>query len=500
MKIKGIGAQKAQMAQGVSQAGQSESNAGTDLSLRQEFHAALANFAGRAATNSSSSQLALSTFDVAPIPTQTRDLFERPREQRPALPADQATQLSAQELPADSGASQDRDLSDRNQAATDAGPEQQEQIATEAEVSATDDAVEVPAAASAPVVATAQAAAPAAVAKAGAEAPPEVMEGETPLASNLEQANSSAPQTNGKKSDYSADNAAKQGKNQPQTALEATTESTAQPLPQVNGSPVVQVTKPNASEDAESRGLLAAGQQAKTADSSLTAALAAMISQRVSTAGSASGATSDGARDAVSRITSPSASGRNEVGGQSAPNIRIDQGLRGEFSKNAEQVTKPSRIQPSKLLERIEATLKEAARSRDGKTISLRLDPPDLGAVKVDVTIRDGGLHARVTADNAQVASVIREKAYELQSMLRKLGLAVEKVTISVHEGMSSPQGEFSQGFADTGNSRSQNQEKPREFKDFSVGSSFASPEQVATPAVGAHGSAKQELPSGWVA
>jgi hypothetical protein len=84
--------------------------------------------------------------------------------------------------------------------------------------------------------------------------------------------------------------------------------------------------------------------------------------------------------------------------------------------------------------------------------------------------------------------------------MLRKLGLAVEKVTISVHEGMSSPQGEFSQGFADTGNSRSQNQEKPREFKDFSVGSSFASPEQVATPAVGAHGSAKQELPSGWVA
>jgi hypothetical protein len=114
--------------------------------------------------------------------------------------------------------------------------------------------------------------------------------------------------------------------------------------------------------------------------------------------------------------------------------------------------------------------------------------------------MREGGLHARVTAENSQVASVIREKAYELQSMLRKLGLAVEKVTVSVHEGMFSPQGEFSQGFADTGNSRSQNQEKPREFREFNVGSSFALTEQVGPPAVGAHGGAKQELPSGWVA
>lgn len=500
MKIKGIGAQKAQIAQGVSQVGQSESNTGTDLSLRQEFHAALANFAGRAATNSGSNQLALSTFDVAPIPTQTRDLFERPREQRPALPSDQATQLSAQELPNDSGASQDRDLSDRNQTATSAAPEQEEQKATEAEVSVTDDAAEVPAAASAQVVASAQAAAPAAGAKAAAEAPPEGIDGATPLASSLEQAKSSAPQANGKQSDYSADHAEKQGENQPQTALEATTESSAQPLPQATASQLAPGTQSNTGEDAESRGLLAAGQPAKTADSSLTAALAAMISQRVSAAGGASGAASEGARDAVSRISSSSAIGRNESGGQSFPNVRVDQGLRGEFSKNAEQVTKPSRIQPSKLLERIEATLKEAARSRDGKTISLRLDPPDLGAVKVDVTMREGGLHARVTAENSQVASVIREKAYELQSMLRKLGLAVEKVTISVHEGMSSPQGEFSQGFADTGNSRSQNQEKPREFKEFNLGSSFALSEQVATPAVRAHGSAKQELPSGWVA
>ena len=92
----------------------------------------------------------------------------------------------------------------------------------------------------------------------------------------------------------------------------------------------------------------------------------------------------------------------------------------------------------NRTLERVESALKEAARSRDGKTLSFRLDPPQLGQVKVDVSLKDGALHARMTPENQQVATLLRERAPELQSTFRRLGLNVETVTVSVGNESSS--------------------------------------------------------------
>lgn len=87
---------------------------------------------------------------------------------------------------------------------------------------------------------------------------------------------------------------------------------------------------------------------------------------------------------------------------------------------------------PIKMIERIEQALKEAIRAKDGKSISLRLDPPQLGSVRVEVTFRDGALHARVTAENHQVNQLIRERIHELHAALRKLGLNINDVTVAV--------------------------------------------------------------------
>jgi|LakMenEpi03Aug12_release.lakeMendotaPanAssembly.Ray.scaffolds.fasta_scaffold09525_11 flagellar hook-length control protein FliK len=97
--------------------------------------------------------------------------------------------------------------------------------------------------------------------------------------------------------------------------------------------------------------------------------------------------------------------------------------------RSAKQLTRP---QLRRMLDRVESTLKEAARSRDGKTISLRLDPVQLGRVKVDVSLREGTLHARITPENQQVLVALREHSHELQSALRKLGLNVDSVTVTV--------------------------------------------------------------------
>jgi flagellar hook-length control protein FliK len=88
--------------------------------------------------------------------------------------------------------------------------------------------------------------------------------------------------------------------------------------------------------------------------------------------------------------------------------------------------------QMARMLERVQSTLTEAAKARDGKTISLRLDPANLGRVKVDVSLKEGTLHARIIPENQQVMTALREHAHELQGALRKLGLDVDSVTVTV--------------------------------------------------------------------
>lgn len=89
----------------------------------------------------------------------------------------------------------------------------------------------------------------------------------------------------------------------------------------------------------------------------------------------------------------------------------------------------------ARAFEKVEAVLKEVARSRDGKTISVRLDPPSLGRVRVDVTLRDGALHARITAEAPEVNQMLRDRAGDLQLVLRRMGMNLDRVSVSVGSG-----------------------------------------------------------------
>jgi flagellar hook-length control protein FliK len=101
------------------------------------------------------------------------------------------------------------------------------------------------------------------------------------------------------------------------------------------------------------------------------------------------------------------------------------------------------------MMERIETALKEAARSRDGKTITLRLDPMQLGQVKCDVSMRDGLLHARITPQNPDVVNTVREHSHELQTALRRLGLNVDRVSVQVVSEKDPGSFAQNQGFLD---------------------------------------------------
>lgn len=134
------------------------------------------------------------------------------------------------------------------------------------------------------------------------------------------------------------------------------------------------------------------------------------------------------------------------TGNGSGHDVSLEQSTRrGETAEKAE--TPLSQRATLRTLEKVEQALKEIAKSKDGKTISMRLDPPELGSLKIDVTMRDGLLHARIAADNTQVSQMLREKAHEIQRNLRELGLNVDQVSVSVRD----ESGQFSQFFSETG-------------------------------------------------
>ena len=162
--------------------------------------------------------------------------------------------------------------------------------------------------------------------------------------------------------------------------------------------------------------------------------------------------------------------------------------------RGAKQLSRP---QLRRMLDRVESTLKEAARSRDGKTISLRLDPLHLGRVKVDVSLREGSLHARITPENQQVRVALREHSHELQSALRKLGLNVDSVTVTVSSEGSQDLSDFGREL-NNGNSfredRNNMPDEGRQVAENTFGNELAKPDAVGTK------SADVADPDHWVA
>lgn len=142
--------------------------------------------------------------------------------------------------------------------------------------------------------------------------------------------------------------------------------------------------------------------------------------------------------------------------------FRQAESARGDEPKGSATLTRPQAV---RTMERVENALKEVSKSKDGKTISVRLDPPELGTVKVDVSYKDGGIHARIAAEQGSVVHLLKERTHELVVMIRKLGLNVEKVTVTVssQDQNAGTLGSF-ESFKDGSSASNQGQQGGRRF------------------------------------
>jgi flagellar hook-length control protein FliK len=139
----------------------------------------------------------------------------------------------------------------------------------------------------------------------------------------------------------------------------------------------------------------------------------------------------------VGKVLANTASQNNIQSAQGLQNLVYQPQKGAENSQRGEMKEAMKTLKPqyeARTMERVESALKEVARAKDGKTISVRLDPPELGTLKIDMSLRDGSLHARVVAESPQVTTLLKEKSHELVQIMRKLGLNVEKVSVSVSD------------------------------------------------------------------
>lgn len=67
----------------------------------------------------------------------------------------------------------------------------------------------------------------------------------------------------------------------------------------------------------------------------------------------------------------------------------------------------------------------------EGGTMTLRLDPPELGAMNVRVEVRDGVINASFEASNDQTARLLSHSLGDLKTALEAQGVSVEKLHVS---------------------------------------------------------------------
>ncbi|QDU26967.1 Flagellar hook-length control protein FliK [Anatilimnocola aggregata] len=114
----------------------------------------------------------------------------------------------------------------------------------------------------------------------------------------------------------------------------------------------------------------------------------------------------------------------------------------------------PVHVDAARFLQRV-AKAFESANERGGE-IRLRLSPPELGALRVEVTMHNEGLFARVEAETPEARAVLIENLPALRERLAEQGLRLERFDVELSQRQ--PDGRPPEGMPDRSHGREQGQ------------------------------------------
>jgi flagellar hook-length control protein FliK len=132
---------------------------------------------------------------------------------------------------------------------------------------------------------------------------------------------------------------------------------------------------------------------------------------------------SDQPLDSLSATTRPQSAGAQEVGREQPVGAR-------------------HHLDPAQLVERVATSLREAHDS--GRQLTVRLSPPELGTLQIDVSSRDGVISARLEAQTETARQTLTDHLPRLREALAHLGATVERIDVHIASPASS--GHFQEG------------------------------------------------------
>jgi len=115
-----------------------------------------------------------------------------------------------------------------------------------------------------------------------------------------------------------------------------------------------------------------------------------------------------------------------------SPTQRLPEHLLARGSRQAPPAPMLTQAEQTRFVQRVAGAI-EAARSRDGQ-VRLRLSPPELGSLKLEVKVEDGVLRARIETENAIAKTALVENFPALRDRLAEQGIRIEQFEVDVFD------------------------------------------------------------------
>ncbi|MBL9162590.1 MAG: flagellar hook-length control protein FliK [Planctomycetaceae bacterium] len=141
----------------------------------------------------------------------------------------------------------------------------------------------------------------------------------------------------------------------------------------------------------------------------------------------------------------------------------IDRMIGGHSLKASKESSEPNgmpTVDRARFVQRVEGAMK-AAQQRDGK-IQVRLSPPDLGSIKIELAVQNGVLSAKLEAETPAARNLLLDSLPALRERLAQQDIRVDKFDVDVRrEGSSNGNGQPDERAANQSGERQPGRNRP---------------------------------------
>ena len=139
--------------------------------------------------------------------------------------------------------------------------------------------------------------------------------------------------------------------------------------------------------------------------------------------------------------------------------MRTDRGTASQSSQDSSEPTQLNRVDTTRFVGRV-ARAFHFAQERGG-TLQLRLSPPELGSLRLELTVKDGALTASLETETHSARRLLLDHLPALRDRLADQNIRVERFDVNV--GRDGQQGQSSASSQQHAQQQQQSQEPTRQ-------------------------------------